>query len=179
MQKIRDAIEAELKRDPAEYFDVAMKIVDWAAEMVARSDYDRNVKVAVASPYVVDKTFGIVISAAAAYDRQIAREVEAAAKRKAEAAATVDAWFGQVGQRVVADLVFVRAIGLPDNGFGPSVLHVFRGPAGEPIKWITGRGLRLDAGAVIRAKFTVKEHKIYNEVRETKIARLVEMEKAA
>jgi len=168
-QEIRKALMAELERDPAEYFDKTMAIVDWADKLPGRSDYERNVKVAVASPYVIDKTFAIVISAAAAYDRQVARKNDVAA----------DKWFGEIGARVVAKLVFVKAIGLPDNGYGPSVLHVFHGPSGEPIKWITGRALQLDAGDTIAAKFTIKDHKTYNEMRETRVCRLVKMERAA
>jgi hypothetical protein len=181
-QKMRNALQAELERaangDEC-YFDDAAKIIDWAGEMVTRTDYERNLKVALRSSYVIEKTYGLVISASAAYDRQKARRDEVAERIKAEKAAqalAANEWFGETGKRVEADLVLVSRIVMPDRGFGESILHTFRlgNAAGPLIKWFAsnGIGIRADAGKTIKAKFTIKKHDEFRDQKQTVVSRL-------
>ena len=178
-RKIRDELRAELEGDREDYFATAQAIIDWAGELVTRTDYERNLKVAVQSSYVIGKTRGIVISASAAYDRQKARVDEAAARKereRTEQAAARNEWFGLTGERTTAELVLISRIVMPDRGFGESILHTFRlgDAAGPLIKWFAsnGIGIRADAGAKIKAKFTVKKHDEFRDVKQTIVTRL-------
>ncbi len=177
--KQRDALLAELEAGREDYFATAAKIIAWAAEYPAVTDYERNLRIACKLPYVTQKTFGLAISASAAYDRQQARILErekAAAEREAAKADDKrNVHFGKVGERVECELRIVGMRGTPDRGFGEGVLHTFYGPEGQLLKWFTSKGIG-HPGDVIRAKFTVKKHGEYNGMKETMITRLAKQE---
>lgn len=181
-RKIKTAILAELDSGREDYVERAQAIIAWAAELPARSDYERNLKVAVKSSFVIDKTFGLVVSASAAFDRQQAREDEAAARKAKEAAEREaikgddkrNAHFGEIGARVECEIGLVAMRGTPDRGFGPGVLHTFYGPDGQVLKWFTSKGLG-HPGDRIKAKFTVKKHGEFNGMKETIITRVAKL----
>lgn len=171
----------EMKRNGDLYQAKAEEVLAWGERMKPRGDYEHNLKVALAGEFVTQKTFALVVSAAAAFDRQKAKAEEA----KAEAAKFPKSdWFGVIGTRYRGQAVtMVRSIGLPDNGFGPSVLLVLRMDGGQVLKWKTaytpevkgqdGRWKRAEAGERFVADFTVKGHGEFREERETRVNRVV------
>jgi len=175
--KVRDAIRAELKARGDHYEAVAQLVLDWGAALQPRGDYEHNLKVALACPAVDDRRFNLVVSAAAAYDAQVAREAERAAKAKAVEAEGPGFHVGVVGERMESDLILERKIALPDRGFGPSVIYRFRNEAGAKFSWISGsaprwKGKPLEVGDAFRAKFMVKAHAEFNGKLENKINRV-------
>jgi len=184
----RKALEAELAARCDLYGGEADKVIAWGADLVARGDYEHNLKVALAGEFVIGKTFNLVVSACAAFDRQVAREDEVKAKREAEvarkAALPISDWVGNVGARIDFGIVTVdRVMGMPDNGFGPSQLYKFRTEKGEVLSWFSSSFPRID-GEPVRANdrvvlvATVKAHKEFAGDRETAVTR-AKMAKAA
>lgn len=178
-----ELVRAELKERGDHYQAVAQEVVDWAAALQPRNDYENNLKVAVARGFVPAKFRNLVISAAAAFDRQVERaraDEERKAEREKERAEDqkVSKWFGKVGEKYEAELELRRKVGMPDRGFGPSVLYVFKGPEGELIKWFCSgaapriNGKPVEVGERFKAKFSVKRHGEFNDVKESVVLRL-------
>lgn len=176
---IRTAVLAELKERGDHYEAAAAEVIEWARAMEPKSDYEHNLKVACAADYPDGKLFALVVSAAAAFDRRVARDDERKAKAAERAkAAAVSRHFGEVGQRYEADLEMISARAMPANEWGQSVLYQFRGPDGELIKWFcSGKvprvgGKPIEAGDRFKAKFSVKRHGEYQGVKESVVLRL-------
>ena len=180
-EKARREIRAELKARGDHYEAVAREVIEGGRALEPRGDYEHNLKVALAGQYCDGKRFGLVVSAAAAFDRKKARDADRVAElaKRAEAA-KVSKWFGAVGDKAEAELQLVSKRAMPDNGFGPSSLYVFAGPAGELIKWFSGVRLNVagrpaEAGAKFKARFTVKKQGEYQGMKETVVLRLKEI----
>lgn len=174
-----DSLLGEMKLRADEYVRVADAIIAWAAAMQPRGDYEHNLKIALASDSVGSKTFGLVVSACAAFDKQKAVVEERAerAKREAEQAAA-SRWYGQEGVRYRGvDLTVEATRAMPDNGFGPSVLYTLRTVDGALLKWFTGcaprkAGKRIERGDTFLADFTVKRHGEFRGAQETTVSRV-------
>lgn len=176
---IKAAVLAELAARGDHYEAVAAEVIEWARAMEPKSDYEHNLKVAMAAEFVEAKLFGLVVSAAAAFDRQVARDEERKAKAAERAKdAAGSKWFGSVGQRYEAELEMISARAMPANEWGQSVLYQFRGPDGELIKWFcSGKvprvgGKPIEAGDRFKAKFSVKRHGEYQGAKESVVLRL-------
>lgn len=176
---IKAAVLKELKDNGDHYERVAREVIEWGRALDAKSDYENNLKVALAAEWVDAKRFGLVVSACAAFDRQVAREADRERQRAERAEqAKVSKWFGRVGERYEAELELISARVMPASEWGQSVLYQFRGPDGEAIKWFcSGKAPRVDgkpieAGDRFRAKFSVKRHGEYQGVKESVVLRL-------
>lgn len=167
---------AELRANADRYANEAADIIEWARGLrPGRNDYLHNLKVACGADVVATKHANLVISAAAAWDKQVAREAErqrAAEVEKAKRPASD--WIGAVGERLeceAAELVSTRV--LPNRGFGESTIFKFALASGAVLTWITGSAAL--KGAKIGQRFglvgTVKAHKEVNGVRETQLSR--------
>lgn len=173
------ALENEMKLRADEYVEIADNILAWAANVEPRNDYEHNLKIALAGDSVTGKTFGLVVSACAAYDKQqavIADRKERAEREAEQAAASFH--FGEAGERYRAVTVSVeKTIGMPDRGYGPSTLYVLRTDDGALLKWFTGSGPRHNGKAIERgdkfaADFTVKKHEEYRGAAQTVVTRV-------
>lgn len=174
-----DLLRAEIKLRAEQHEVEADAILQWGADLEPRSDYEHNLKIALNADVVTNKTFGLVVSACAAYDKQQAVIFDRAERAKAEAEKNAASYhMGEVGQRFRGVTVTVeRTVGLPDNGFGPSVLYVLRSEKGPVLKWITGsaprlNGKRIEQGDTFPADFTVKRHDTFRDVPQTVVSRL-------
>lgn len=171
-------LEAEMTMRADEYVAVADAILAWSDAMQPRSDYEHNLKIALASDRVTGKTMGLVVSACAAFDKQkagIEERAERAVREREQGAESTH--YGDVGTRYKGVSVEVLATrGMPDRGFGPSVLYTLRAPGGELLKWFTGAeprlaGKRIEQGDKFAADFTVKAHGEFRDAQETTITR--------
>lgn len=170
-------IVAEIKANGDTYRQEAAEIIEWARSLKpGRSDYLHNLQVACGADVVKVKHQNLVISAAAAWDKQVEREAER--KRAAEiekAKRPASDWIGTVGERIecdAAELISTRV--LPDNGFGESTIYKFALASGPVLTWITGgAGLPREAklGDKFKLRGTVKAHKEFRDVKETQLAR--------
>ncbi len=177
LQEQQRELRAEIKANGDRYRDEAAQIIAWARALKpGRSDYLHNLQVACGADVVKAKHQNLVISAAAAWDKQVEREAER--KRAAEiekAKRPASDWIGTVGQRIecdAAELISTRV--LPDNGFGESTIYKFALASGPVLVWITG-GMGLPRDVKVGSKFnlrgTVKSHGEFADVKETKLAR--------
>lgn len=177
----RKALEAELAARTDHYEDEAQSVLDWGRDLSPRGDYEHNLKVALAGSYVDGKTFNLVVSACAAFDRQVAREDEAKAKREAEAARKAalppSFWVGSIGVRKDFGIVTVEGVyAMPDNGFGPSQLYKFRTEDGALLSWFSSSFPRIDGSPVtandrVALVATVKDHTEFKGDKETRLTR--------
>lgn len=182
----RAQLRAELKAKADHYYEVANQVIEWGKNMNPRNDYEHNLKIALNSDFVIGKTFNLVISACAAFDRQVAREDEIKAKREAERAARAarpkSFHLGQPGERLERIVTIERKIGLPDNGFGPSILFSMQADDGPILKWITSSSPMfgkdyVDTGQRFKIDFTVKAHGEFRDEAETRVLRVKFKEK--
>lgn len=170
----RAALRAELKTNAARYEAEAQAVMEWGRTMKPRTDYLHNLAVALANETVDGRRFNLVVSAAAAYDKQKAVEAE----RKAEAEARpVSEWVGTVGQRIVGEATLLRTITLPDYGWGAQLLFTFVDAKGAVISWKTGSHPRVDGhpmeqGRAYQLTMTVKGHAEYKGTKETRVSRV-------
>lgn len=172
------AMHEEMRLRADEYVAIADKILAWGADLQPRGDYEHNLKIALAGDMVTTKTFGLVVSACAAFDKQQAVVVERAERAKAEAErAAASRHFGAEGVRYRGvDVTLDRAIAMPDRGFGPTVLYVLRTDDGALLKWFTGAaprlaGKRIEQGDRFPVDFTVKRHEEYKGALQTIVTR--------
>ncbi len=177
----RKAIAAELAARGETYAAEAQAIIAWGRALTPATDYLHNLRVALSGEFATGKTFNLIVSACAAYDRQVAREDEVKAQREAEAARKAalpkSDWVGAVGDKVDFGIVTVeRVLSMPDRGFGPSQLYKFRRDDGAVIAWFSASYPKVDGQPVrandrIALKGTVKAHKEFGDERETAITR--------
>jgi hypothetical protein len=186
----RRQLRDELKANGDHYYDTASKVIEWGRSLqFSRSDYERNLSVALGGDTVVGKTYNLVVSAAAAYDRQVAREDEQRKQREAEEAKRASMpksyHVGEIGDRVTFTTTLERRVVLPDNGFGPSYIFVFRADDGPVLSWKTGSEPRVECNRSVRATgtkpvevndrvvvtATVKAHAEFRGEKETRVLR--------
>jgi hypothetical protein len=185
-QQLRD----ELKANSDHYYRTAEAVIEWGKSLTTgRSDYERNLSVALNADVVVGKTFNLVVSAAAAYDRQVAREDEARKAREAEEARKASMpksmHVGQAGERITATVTLERRVVLPDNGYGVSYIFKFRADDGPVLAWKTSSDARVDMTRADGSKWskpvvvndrvviaaTVKDHAEFRGEKETRVLR--------
>jgi len=116
---------------------------------------------------------GLLASLPGAADR-VRRDAQAA-DRVRQAVEALDAlpneWIGTVGElvEVAGELVFARIM---DRFYGGTVLLKFQTSEGVVKMFTTRKGLvDLEVGAQVTVRGTVKEHDVYNDRRETLLAR--------
>lgn len=178
LRKQKAEILAEIRANEETYRTEAAAIVDWARNLrPGHNDYLHNLKVALASDAVRAKHTNLVISAAAAWDKQVAREAERAAEQARKAAEDTlppSEWLGTVGERITAEVAFISSRVLPDYGYGELVLYKFRMATGQFLTWKTAARPEL-RGAQPQQAFTltgtVKRHSEFREVKETALSR--------
>lgn len=177
----RRALRDELKAKADHYYEEAQKIIEWGKNLDPRSDYEHNLKIALNSDFVIGKTLNLVISACAAYDRQVAvadqRRKEREELEARRAALPKSVHLGQPGERLNAVVTIERVIALPDNGFGPSTLFKMRSDDGPVLAWKTGSGAKfgenyVERGQRFKIAFTVKAHTEFRDEAETRVLRV-------
>lgn len=68
-----------------------------------------------------------------------------------------------------------KIIYLGYSSFGESYLHLMKDSDGNVFSWITGKKLQKAEGELIRVDGTVKQHKLYNGVKQTVLTRAKEV----
>lgn len=93
--------------------------------------------------------------------------------KAAERAAASAGHWGEVGVRAELTATVTRVVGLPDNGFGPSLLIKLRTEEGHELVTFTAAAWCWDAaeGDVYTGKATVKKHGEFNGMPQTTVTR--------
>lgn len=128
---------------------LALEYVRGWKDANVRSDYEHNLRVAVAGELMPIRRAGIVASIARVWSRKQENE-----PRKAAAQGHV----GQPGQKVRGLAVTVEKV-IPCQGmYGLSLIHKMVTPDGKKLVWFSS-GTRLPEGKIIGISATVKDHK--------------------
>ena len=85
----------------------------------------------------------------------------------------LDEYFGQVGKRCVEELTFIGENGF-DSAWGTTFIIRLLTNDKRLLVWKTSHSLHKDVGQKFSAKFTIKDHAIYREKKQTLITRLQE-----
>ncbi len=120
---------------------------------------------------VTHKTRGLLVSAIPAYERAIGRDVECAARAKAEAEVP-SAWLGAVGEKIEVEGTVTRVTAC-STMYGTTNLVVVLTEGGV-VKMFTAAAWSdgVEVGSLVRLVGTVKEHGEYNGRRETTMTRV-------
>ncbi len=149
---------------------------EWAAKTIDffrstgsfGTDYMDNIRVLMKQDLVKTNHVNLIASGVFATQRALAPKAEVAESN----------FVGEIKQRIRGlDLMLEKIIFLGHGSFGPSYLHLLKDSAGNTFSWITGNKLELDQGTRIKIDATVKEHKLYNGVKQTVLTRAKQLEK--
>lgn len=141
-----------------------------ASDPDALSDYEHNLKVALAGGFVTWRLAGIVASAINYYDRAMAKEAAAKAPAK------VQGHVGTIGKRQKFGVLTLVRVFSFDSQFGTTFVHKFLDAEGHTLVWKTGSE-NLDPGKY-EVTGTVKSHDQYKGEDQTVLTRckVVEIE---
>lgn len=121
-------------------------------------DFDYNLATCVQKGYIHPKSLGIATYAPQAYLKRLGKVEE----RKKDI--RLDEYFGEVGKMVDLEVKVMTIVGLGDNGFGPSLLHIARDAEGRTFVWRRDHRQVERYGDTIKIRAKVKKHETrYNK----------------
>lgn len=131
------------------------------------NDYIHNLKVAVALENVTYNKFGLLVSLIPAYNRDIEKQAKIKAEQENE---KISDYVGTVGQRVQISVDSVKCVTSWDGEYGTTYIWKIVDTNGNVFTWKTSNCLGDNCVGKI-LKGTVKEHKLYRDVRQTELTR--------
>ncbi len=154
---------------------LAQTVIAWVRSdaLAANNDYIHNLKVVCAKDVLLEaRHVGLACSAVAAYNR--AQEIET--RRRAELQTRKDSkHVGAKGERLRdVKATLLSAKGLGENGYGQwQVLYKFLTIEGDVLTWITSSELEIAQGRAVLITGTVKDHRDWQGLLETRISRAI------
>ena len=127
-------------------------------EVMALSDYENSLRVAMGSGIVHPKFIGIIASAVQFYNKDLERRQFAESKSKMFAESKFQ---GAEKDRLVFENVQLVTTRTFESDFGVRFFYSFRTPEGSCLTTWTGRDLHLAIGQTLSVKGTVKKHEMY------------------
>ena len=168
-REILDTINA-VEVGPADY-EAGDEIIAWAQSVDPSSsgNYIQNLRVVCQLDVISSKHLGLACSAVSAKAKADERDI---IRREAKVERAASEWIGEIGERldVSATVKFIREI---DGDYGISFLISMVTDDGNVLKTFnSGKfGRRAKVGDRFVGKATVKDHKTYNDARETMLTR--------
>lgn len=169
-----DATKLQMMNDPKVSVEIEAEDVVWGEKTVEffratssfGNEYMDNVRVVMKQDIVKNDHIALVVSAVSTVQREFAK-----AKANKESAAQSD-FVGQVKERIKGlELILEKVIFLGYGSFGANYLHLMKDECGNVFSWITGNKMGVDEGSNIKIDASVKEHKVYNGVKQTVLTR--------
>jgi len=131
------------------------------------NDYMDNIRVLMKQDIIKNQHVALIASSVITAQRELAPKPEVKQSN----------FVGEVKQRLKGlELVVEKIIFLGHGAFGPSFLHLMKDTDGNVFSWITGNKLEADDGAIIKLDASVKQHKLYNGVKQTVLTRARQLE---
>lgn len=160
---IREKIDAAVDATPG-IFDRVDDCIQWAKGLPGRSEYERNLSVAVQLAAVGRRQVGLLASAYQAYER---------ARGSSEAPAPASTWVGEVKQRLDLDVKVEAVIGMePTQWSADPVLYKFCTADGNKLAWFSSKSIGIERGETLKVKATVKKHDEFRGVKQTTVTRV-------
>lgn len=161
------ARRAELWADFHQVDDARVnEIIAYAETIEGSGDYAQNMRAVFSAPGITFRHMGLAVSAIAAHNRHIDREIE-----RAERPQPAAGFIAPVGERVRDIAATVETIREFDTQYGVSSLLVLRAEDGHIIKWFASKPLNLNKGDQLTITGTVKAHEQYQGVDQTVLTR--------
>jgi hypothetical protein len=126
------------------------------------NDYMDNIRVIMKQDFIKKEYINLVASSVITAQRQLAPKAEFKESN----------FVGEVKTRLKGlELLLEKIIYLGSGSFGPSYLHLMKDGDGNVFSWITGNKIEKAEGETVRLDGTVKQHKLYNGVKQTVLTR--------
>jgi len=158
--------------DSEEAAKMTEEALNWISSQKAVNDYMHNLKVVCSLDYTTYERFGLLVSLFPTYNK----DLEIQAKRKAELeAGKTSEHVGKVGDRIDVQVKSVKCITSWEScfdGYHTTTTYVWKITAadGNIFTWKTSKWLNEDVPPK-SIRGTVKEHKIFREVKQTELTR--------
>ncbi len=131
------------------------------------SEYLDNIRVLMKQDIIKTEHVALIASSVLAAQRALAPKPEIKESH----------FVGSVKERLKdLTLVLDKIIFLGSGAYGPTYLHLFKDSNGNVFSWITSSKLEVAEGASVKLDATVKEHKLYNGVKQTVLTRAKQLE---
>jgi len=131
--------------------------------------YFYNLNKMLESDIVKPQYFAMLIGSLSSFYRMEEKKVEAKAEVKC------NEFYGTVGERETFNLTVKRYINFT-NAFGVVTMYLFLDETGRTFVWVASNpihkgGIPVEAGEDVTVKATIKEHKLYGDIKQTVITR--------
>lgn len=126
------------------------------------NDYMNNLRVVLKQDIIKTQHINLAASAVVAAQRQLAPKVEVKESK----------FVGEVKTRLKGlELAIEKIIYLGSGPFGPSYLHLMKDQQGNIFSWVTSNKIEKAEGENVTLDATVKDHKLYNQTKQTVLTR--------
>ena len=163
----RDIENTGFNKDSEEAVIEAESALKWLDEQKDNesNDYIHNLKVIVALEKVALNRFGILISLIPAYHKDMERQAKIKAEQETE---KISEYVGTVGQRIEVTVNSIKCVTSWDSDYGTVYIWKIVDTDGNVFTWKTSNCISEDCKKI---KGTVKEHKLYRDVKQTELTR--------
>ena len=143
----------------------AAEVLRFVASMETEFGYVSNLKTLCSGEYCQSRDLGIVVSAVACYNREMARKEKQEIEKKKAAKSS---WVGTVGERVTLTSAEAKLLTSWDTMYGVAFMYQFTDEAGNIYTWKTGNIIEETR---VSLKGTVKAHGEFNGIKQTELTR--------
>lgn len=141
----------------------------WILAQEPDNQYLKNLKVICAEDYIQPRDFGFVVSLPAAYNRYLANEEYKEKVAKQREAESVSEFQGAVGDRLTIQVASATCVTSFESAFGTTWLYKFSDSNDNIYIWYASKCIDQDEISTLVG--TVKDHSVYNGVKQTVLTR--------
>jgi hypothetical protein len=146
----------------------AKKAAEWMLEQNPDNEFIHNCQAIVRSETVNYKTCGFAAAVVSSYQRS----QERLKLKEREFAALNNEYIGQVKDKIETEVTLKKVRGF-DGQWNTVWMHEFRDNEGHVIIWMSNAGkLDYDIGEKFTIRGTIKQHKLYNDLKQTQLIRV-------
>jgi uncharacterized protein (DUF2147 family) len=144
----------------------AENAIEWAKGIDATNDFLHNIKVVASLEYICYKEVGIAAAILMAYQKEQSRLIEA--ERKAKVGENSE-FVGNIKDRIKLENLKVEKINYHDGFYGLTYITTLVDEKGNVYTWFASK--ELEVGKTYSGKGTVKNHTVFNNVKQTVLTR--------
>lgn len=142
--------------------------VQWIQEQDEQNNYYHNLKVAVASQYIVGNVYGILASLIATYNKAMEIKVK---REKAVESEVNSQYVGELKQRITVTIKSIKCVTSWDTDFGYTYIYKIIGQDGNTYTWKTGKEINEEGIIGWSITGTVKAHTEFRGIKQTELTR--------
>lgn len=138
--------------------------IEWIKEQDAKSDFFYNLQLAVKQDGAPTKLFAFVAAGVNLYLRATEEKVAKEITNK------VNEFIGVIGQRIDFNGLKIVREYVSEGQYGSTFITTLEDEAGRNVVWFASKRVG-EIGEVVNLKATIKDHKLYNDLKQTVITR--------